>query len=138
MANEAQIRSSLQITTTNIEHRSYPTAFNADVTGELGPTPGAFLATVAGTDVDMSEITTPGFCEVKNYDATNFVEVGVYDDGGFHPLLEVGPGEFYTIKLSRNLGSQFGTGTGTTDTGVTLRVKADTAACKVYVGAFER
>jgi hypothetical protein len=138
MSNEAEIRSSMTINHTNLDYRSYPTSFKADVTGELGPTPGAFTATVQGTDVSLAELTVPGFCEIANLDDTNFVEVGIYDDGGFHPLMEVGPGERYVIKLSRNVGEQFGTGTGTTDTGTTLRIKADTASCAVFVGAFER
>ena len=93
-----------------------------------------------GTDVDFSELTIPGLCRLMNLDATNFIEFGIWDpEGGvFYPLGEIGPGKTYTIKLSRNLQEEFGTGTGTTGADTNrLRIKADTAACNVLVEAFE-
>lgn len=140
MADEAQIRASLQITNDPLEYRSQPTAFTADVAGIKGPVPGAIEASVEGTDVDLSELVAPSLCRIMNLDATNFVEYGVWDpEGGtFYPLGEILPGETYVIRLSRNLQEEFGTGTGTTGAGTNrLRFKADTAPCNVLVEAFE-
>lgn len=145
MANEAQVRSSLQIlkqdgTIILIEFQGKPTVFNADVTGTKGPSPGSMSASVEGTDVDFSELTTPGLCRISNQDATNFVTVGIWDPEGnkFYPIDEILPGESYIRRLSRDLQEEFGTGTGTTGAETNrLRLKADTAAVNVLVEAFE-
>lgn len=139
MANEAQIRTSLQITIGNTEYRNQPTAFVADVSVGKGPTPGAFTATTAGTDTDLSELTVPGLCRIQNLDTTNFVEVGIWDGTTFYPMLDLLAGESYVLRLSANLSQEFVTGTGTVGASInTLRFKADTASVIVLVEAFEK
>lgn len=144
MANEASVRGSLQILSRGIlDYQSRPTFFKADVgVPNAGPTPGTFLVSVEGTDVDLSEITRPGgLCKIQNTDLTNYVTYGIFDtEGGiFLPLGEVLPGEVYPIRLSRNLLSEFvGTGTGTSGYTNTFRFKADTAALYVNVEAFDK
>lgn len=147
MSDEANIQISLQITKSDdtgiVNYRSYPTQFTADVNGSLGPTPGAFIASIYGTDVDLSQLTTPGLCKVSNQDSTNFVSYGICDPetDKFYPLGEILPGEFFLLRLSRNLAHEYaGAGTGTGTTGAktnTLRFVADTASCVVLVEAFE-
>ena len=147
MSGEASIQVSLQINKSDaagiVNYRSYPTTFTADVDGALGPTPGAFEVSVYGTQVDLSELTQPGLCRISNQDATNFVTYGIYDPetDKFYPLGEILAGEFYIIRLSRDLGwesTASGTGTGTTgpQTNVLMFI-ANTAACVVLVEAFE-
>ena len=140
MADEAQVRSSLQIVEGKVDYRSQPTVFLANVAaGTKGPTPGALTATVAGIDVSLTELTTPGLCRIMNLDGTNFVEVGIWDGSTFYPLMDLLAGETFVIRLSAALGQEFGTGTGTTGGPVnTLRIKADTASCDVLVEAFEK
>lgn len=146
MADEAQVRSSLQITKktssglTRLEYRSQPTVFTADVTGTKGPVPGALTVTVDGVDVDFSELTVPALCRLQNQDDTNFFEYGIWDpeSSTFFPLGEVLAGETYTLRLSRNLQEEFQTGTGTTGADTNrLRLKADTASLNALVEAFE-
>lgn len=142
MGDEAQIRSSLAIVKDNLEYRSQPTAFSADVAGSKGPVPGAFTATTAGTDTDFSELTTPGLCRIMNLETANFVTYGIWDPEGhtFYPLGELLPGESQVIRLSRDLQEEMGTTVGTGTTGAStnrLRFKAHTANCKVLVEAFE-
>lgn len=142
MADEASIRSSLQITKGEIEYRSNPTQFLADVTGSKGPTPGAVTVTTAGTDIDFSELTTPALCRIQNQDSTNFVEYGIWDPEGntFYSLGEILPGETYVLRLSRFLQEEFGTAAGTGTTGADtnrLRFKAQVASINVLVEAFE-
>ncbi len=139
MADEAIVRNSIIINSTP-DYRSFPTSFTTDVVGDLGPTPGAFTATIAGTDVDLSEITVPGLCRIANLDSTNFVTVGIWDPelGVFFPLMEVRPNEFWVFRLSRLLFGEYGTGVGSVGPNTNqLRVKADTASCVVDVAAFE-
>ena len=138
MSDEATIRASLQITNGNLNYRSYPTDFYADVTGKKGPVPGAVTVPVLGTDINFSELTTPAWCRIANLDETNYVTVGILDpDGDFYPLLEILPGEFQVVRLSRFLSQSWGVGTATSDTGCTLHLRADTAPCIALVEAFE-
>ena len=138
MADEATIRVSMSILNGNLNYRSYPTDFQADVTGKKGPVPGAITAAVLGTSVSFAELTTPAWCRIANLDATNYVTVGILDpDGDFYPFLEVLPGEFQVIRLSRSFGQSWGVGTATSDSGCTLHIQANTAPCIVLVEAFE-
>lgn len=139
MTNEANIQTSLRVQVGNLKYHSQPTQFNADMSAAKGPTPGSFLAALEGTDVDLSELTTPGLCRIMNLDTTNYVEVGIFDGVSFYPLMELLPGESFVIRLARNLNEEYGTGTGTTGDAVnTLRIKARTATCQVLVEAFEK
>lgn len=140
MANEVTVTSSLQVRSGNLSYRSQPQQFRADLVLATGPAPGSFLATYDGVDVDLSQLATPSFYRIQNLDATNYVDVGIYDpvNSIFHPLHEVGPGETYVGKLSRNLGQMFTTpGTGTSGTSGALHVKAQTVDCTIIVEAFD-
>lgn len=137
MANEARVNSSLQINKGNLQFRSNPTTFQATITGAKGPVPGAITAAVLGTNVNFSELTTPGLCRITNLDAINFVTFGVYDGTSFYPLGEILPGEFYVLRLSRDLNEEY-IGTGTNADANQFRVVANTAACNVLVEAFEK
>lgn len=141
MASEARITANLQIIKDTLQYQSKPTAFVADVEGKKGPTPGAVAITTAGTDIDFSQLTTPGLCRIQNLDDTNYVEYGIWEPTGsiFYPLGELLPGEFFVLRFSRNLQEQYaGTGTGTTGPTNRLRFKANTASVDVLVEAFEK
>lgn len=141
MADEATVRSSLQIENNGLNYRSHPTSYQATVTGTKGPTPGAVTATVDGVNVSLSELGTPGFCVIRNLDQTNYIDVGIWNVSisEYQPFLEIGPEEHQIIKLSREFGESLGeTGTGTVGSDIHLRIRANTASCEVYVGAFEK
>lgn len=138
MANEARLQISLQIAADNVQYNSLPTSFTATVTGRKGPTPGALTVPVAGVNVDLSQLTVPGLCRLQNQDATNFVTVGIYDEATnrFHPIEEILPGESYVVRLSRELGYEYGTA-GTAADRDHLHLRASIAPCVVLVEAFE-
>lgn len=141
MANEISMQVRVRIANGNLKYNNPVTSYTIDMSGAKGPTPGAIAVPTSGVDVYLSQLTTPGICVFTNLDATNFVEVGIKDPqtNVFYPLMEIGPGESYPIKLTRNLGEQYsGSGTGTTSPENYLRLKANTAACNVQVEAFER
>ncbi len=140
MSNEVLVRISLQIDNGDFHYRSYPTSFQADITGKKGPTPGAFTATVVGTNVDLGELVAPALCLIANLDDANFVTYGIWDPEStkFYPLGELLPGEFYLLRLSRELAWEYDAGTGTSGPETnTLQIRADAAPCDVFVGAFE-
>lgn len=141
MSNEVTVRVSLQIRKGELDYRSYPTQFQADASVGEGPTPGLVLATTAGVSVDLTELSTPGFCWMQNLDATNYVTYGIWDpeNSTFFPIGELLPGEFVMLRLARDIEEEYGTGTGTTGANTNrLRLKADTASCHVRVEAFEK
>jgi hypothetical protein len=141
MANEVQIRNSLRIKIGNIEYQSNPTAFNADMFGENGPSPGSMNIPTDGRDIYFEELVTPGWCFMQNLDDDNYVEYGIKDPqtGVFYPLGELGPAETTVFQFSRNLQEQYtGSGTGTTGPENYFHIKANVAACKVLIQAFEK
>jgi hypothetical protein len=79
---------------------------------------------------------------IKNLEASGGgnVIVGIWDGTEFYPMMDLLPGEFYLIRLSRYLGRSFdnGVGTGTYDSGTySLMVKGEGADCVCSVEAFE-
>lgn len=132
----ATIQSSINCPTPPI--RSYPTTFTATVTEGKGPTPGAIAVTTVGVDVDLSQLATYGFCELRNQASVGEVMVGIWNGTTFYPFKDLLPGENYVIRLSDHLGDEFETGTGTTGNGNTLRIKAKTVTCNVYVGVYSQ
>jgi len=143
MANEATVRCSLNIRKGHLNYESRPSEFRATVSGTKGPSPAAITITQTGTDVDLSQLEDPGLCRLMNLDTINYVEYGIWDPETerFYPLGEILPGEFYVLRLSRMVGFEVATGTGTADAGGgtnRLRIRANVASCIVSVEAFER
>ena len=122
-------------------YRSPYTQYQGNVLAAKGPGPGLILVNPVGVNVDLSMFTTPAYCEITNLDATNFMEVGIWDPMTlrFYPMDEILPKETYVKRLSRFLGKEFGTGpgTGTTGSGTRLRLRSDTASLYATVNAFE-
>lgn len=140
MTNEANITASLRITSGTLQYTSEPGTYTADVAGVKGPTPGALTATVAGIDVDLSELTIPGFCVLQNLDEINYVTWGIKDPDTlvFYPLGELLPGEVNLIRLARDIGQEEGTGGDAGPQSNTLHFLADTDSCNIVVSAFEK
>lgn len=140
MSREVNVVCSLQVNKGNLSYQSNPPNFTADMAGAKGPTPGAITVSVEGTDVNLSQLTTPGWCRLWNLDATNFVTYGIWDPEAelFYPFGELEPGKGAVLKLSRFLFQEYGTGAGTEgpDTNQ-FRMRANSAACNVVVEAFE-
>jgi len=145
MADEARIQNSLFLKTGGLEYQSRPTAFTLDVSTGAGPTPGLINVSVSGTDLDLSQLTTPGLAVFQNLDLTNYVTLGPYepDTDFFYPFIELPPAETnegkpFVMLLSRFLKREL-TGTGTlVGYNSTIRLVAKTATCKVKVEVFEK
>lgn len=140
MANEITVQAMLQVNNTNLNYLSTPTTFQATQNNVGGPTPGTITVSVAGTDVDLSELTVPGLCRMRNLDQSNYVQVGVWnpDQSEFYPLIRLKPGEFFVFRLDPDVNEEYsGTGTGTTGQLNTLRLKAANSSCLVEILVFE-
>jgi hypothetical protein len=150
MANEVRVQSGLQVLKRNdantivmVDYQSRPISFQADMTGAVGPSPGAILALTTLTVVDLSLLTIPGFYRISSLDddTGNYVQYGIYDPQAdeFYPWGELGPGESYVGKFSRNLLEMYtNTGTGTTGTIKRVAVKAFNANAYCLLEAFEK
>lgn len=148
MSKEANVMSSLQInkddTAGKVSYLSMPSSFQADVTGAKGPCVGAVDVSVYGTEIDLSQLTIPGFARFYNQDPTNYVTYGIRDPETdvFFPQGEILPGESYVMRLSRAIGQVWqGSGTGTGTVGPSdnkLTFYADTDTCHVLVEVFEK
>lgn len=148
MPNEFTIRSSLAVRkvasdgTVQANYRSGGVgSFRDDMvtTSPKGPTPGAVGITTVGTDIDLSQLTVPGWCFLKNMDDSDTVEYGIHDGSVFHPMGELGPGDETVFKFSRNFGEEHvyqGTGTGATVN--TFHAKSYNGAAVLLVECWER
>jgi len=120
VANEATLRISLKYRKGNVDYQSGggSTSYNANVDGTaFGPTPGAITVSNLGTVINLSALNSPGLVHIKSLDTVGYIEIGIYDAerGVYFPILELLPGEYYVLRLSRNFGEELGTGTGTTE-----------------------
>lgn len=77
--------------------------------------------TTSEGDITFTGITTLGWIRIRNLDATNFVKYGPNSAGSMIVLGKLKPGEEAWLRLM---------------TGVTLRMQADTASCKVQIRAY--
>lgn len=73
-------------------------------------------------NVSFTDITTPGLCVLHNLDSTNYVEYGQSDGGTMKKVGKLAAGDVHLIRIAGS---------------VTLRMQANTAACKVRVMCFE-
>jgi hypothetical protein len=145
MANEARVNWGVTLRKSDddglvyLDYRAHG-SFSVTVSGAKGPTPGAFSVTTAGVDVDLSQLTTPALVVFKNLSPDNYVTYGIYDPEStdFYPFGELLPGESYVLRLSRDLGMEYGAGTGTGGPETNrLHFRANTATVYVSVEAFE-
>lgn len=122
MANEIRVNQSLGVQNGNLNVQYPNSSPNAtfDQTAVGGPTPGFVTIGMTEETQALGELGTIGWVIMHNLDDTNFVQwgfaTGVYG-GRMEPGEKAGP-----FRL---------------DPGTTLYMKADTAACKVYIAAFE-
>lgn len=137
MADEVQVQSTVQIKKNNVNYRNTTTAFKDDITGtEKGPVPGAITATTAGNDVDLSQLTVPGYCVITNQ-GNQIVHYGLHDGSNFFPIGMVRPGKLNVISFSSLFGNVLAD-TGTGDVGnTTFRVLAENQDTNILVEAFE-
>ncbi len=141
MAGEATIRVSLNVKIGNLDYRSNPTGFRADVSAARGPTPGIISIPTTGIAMTFAQLVTPGLCWIQNLDTVNFFEVGIKDPGTglFYPMLEWLAGEYWPMRLSRNLlEDYYNTGTGTSGDVNNFWFKANGGAVLARVDCFEK
>ena len=118
MADEISLSSRLRVSNGNsLFERSLSKTFDQASVG--GPTPGYVTIGTSEESIAFGELGTVGWLLMENLDDTNFVEWG-FATGVYGGRLEAGEPAVFRLNPS-----------------TTLYLKADTAACKCNVYAFE-
>lgn len=95
-----------------------------DQTALGGPYPGYItVGFAAEEDVSLAELSTPGFCFMRNLDSSNFVTYGPKSAGSMVAFGELKAGEPTLLRLTR--------------TSPTLRMQADTGDVKLQILVIE-
>ncbi len=119
MANEITVTSGIAVRKSNLVFEQASVSKQYDMTGSGGPTPGFLTIGTSEESTAFPELSTLGWLFMQNLDATNYIEWG-FSTGVYGGKLE--PGEMAQFRLKP---------------GATLFLKANTAACKCQVYAFE-
>jgi hypothetical protein len=119
MAGEIVVQASLRVSNGNSSFAFAPSALSVDQAAIGGPTPGFWVVGTTEESNNFPELTTEGWLIMQNQDATNYVQWG-FATGVYGGRLKAGE-----IALFR------------CEPGLTLYMKANTAACKVVVYCLE-
>lgn len=119
MANEITVAGRLRVVNGNAEFERNVGTKQFDQAASGGPTPGFLTIGTSEESESFSELSTLGWVLLENYDTTNYVEWG-FATGVYGGRLE--PGEFALFRLNPSS---------------TLYLRANTAACKVFIAAME-
>jgi uncharacterized protein YaiE (UPF0345 family) len=119
MANEVTITANIAVRKSNLVFDGKNASATFDMTGTGGPTPGYVTVGTTEESTAFPELSTLGFLFMKNLDTTNYIQWG-FSTGVYGGRLK--PGETALFRL---------------EPGVTLYLKANTAACKALVYGFE-
>lgn len=102
---------------------SYTVNIERSVTDDLsleGDAPGIVEIGTSEENIDFGDIAVPGWCYLQNLDDTNYVDIGP-DSTGMVEMIRLYPGMPALVFLFPS---------------VTLVGKANTAACRVLIRAF--
>lgn len=143
MPNTLQVRIGFNVRAGNVQFDGLPASFTVAMTGANGPTPGAVSVATTGTDIDLSQLTTPGWAFLGNIGGVGEAEVvwGIWDPelSTFETVGYLKPGQFQNHQFPPEFGWEFGVGTGTigSKTNQLRFYSRGPGAAKVFVGAFE-
>ena len=111
MADEITVYVSLKVTNGNLSFNKTTSQLKFDQAVAEGPAPGFITVGTTEETVDLSELTTLGWCTIENLDPTNYIEFG-FSTGVYG--IRVEPGEVCCFRLNP---------------GATVYARANTAAC---------
>jgi hypothetical protein len=119
MANEITVSAGIRVLNGNSDFSQPSKTKSFDQAAIGGPTPGAISVGTSEESTAFPELTTEGWLYLQNNDATNYVQWG-FATGVYGGRLKAG--EFALFRM---------------EPGLTLYLKANTAACNVLVYGFE-
>lgn len=119
MANEISLDIRFNLANGNSQYLYAPGTKRYTQAAVGGPTPGYVTIGTTEESVAFSELGTEGYCILQNLDSTNYVQWG-FSTAVYGGRLEAGEAAVFRLEPS-----------------TTLYLKANTAACKVNILAFE-
>lgn len=119
MAAEITLNVSMRVLNGNLLENIQPGAISIDQAAVGGPSPGYVTIGTTEESVSLSELSTLGYCYIQNLGPTNYVEWG-FTTAVYGGRLKTG--EIAVFRLNP---------------GTSLFMKANTAAVKVIIKAFE-
>lgn len=126
MSNEISQTLNFQVSKGNFKLNYNPGQIQVDLTGDGGGNPGLVSVGTTEETISFGDVS-PGLVLIRNLDSTNFVSYGIYNSGDTTSTLrgKLLPDDVVHVLRLDASGSQ------------ELRMKADTAACKVEILGFE-
>lgn len=123
MANEIKVSASLSCTNGNFILPTIGSAQQSITQTTLGGGGPGYLSIGTSEEVvTFTDVSTLGWVFIKNLDSTNFVTFGPESGGAMVAVGKLKAGEACVFRFQ---------------TGITFRMKADTAACKVQIHCLE-
>lgn len=121
MSNEIKLTVNLKVTNGDYKGSLPMGQLSLDQTTQ-GAQSGIQNVGTTAEDLDVGDVSTPGILVMRNLDTTNFVEIGKDVSSSFEKIGRMKPGDPFVMRVAA---------------GVTLQLKADTAACNVQVMLLE-
>ena len=122
MANEITVNLQVNVTNGNYTRRAAPGVVNVDQAAQ-GQGGGIISIGTSEEALSFTDITTKGWCFLRNLDDTNYVEYGPESAGAMVGFGRLEPGEPAAMRLIPG--------------SLTIRMQANTAACNVEVIVWE-
>ena len=123
MANEIKVTASLSCTNGNFVFPKVGSSEQSITQTTLGGGgPGYLSIGTSEEAITFTDVGTLGWIWIKNLDSTNFIKFGPESAGAMVSCGKLKAGESCVFRLM---------------TGITLRMQADTAACKVQIHCLE-
>jgi hypothetical protein len=120
MADEISVTETIRISKSSFKDSISPGQITFDMAGSGGGNPGLVDIGTSEEDIAFGDVT-PSTVWMQNLDATNYVQIGPKSGGAMIACIKLLAGETSRIQL---------------ESGVTLRAKANTAACKVMIKGY--
>lgn len=119
MANEIKVTASLSCTNGNFVFPKVGSTEQSITQTTLGGGgPGYLSIGTSEEDITFTDVGTPGWVWMKNLDSTNFITYGPKSAGAMVAFGKLKAGEAVVFRLAGS---------------VTVRMAADTAACKLQI-----
>jgi hypothetical protein len=124
MANEITVTQQIQVTNDNfVFPKLGQTATRITQNAQGGGGPGyVIIGFAAEEDIAIPDVTTLGWCWMKNLSDENYVDYGPKSAGAMVPFGRLKPGEIALLRLVP---------------GITIRAQANTANVKTQIHVFE-
>ena len=118
MANEITFNFTGQLLNGTLKDLFQPSTLQVTQTTALADVQTATVLSASEGDIAFSSVTTNGYVIMQNIDGTNYVQYGPKTAGVMAPMGKLKAGEIGIFRMM---------------TGVTLRMQANTANCKVVI-----